>query len=70
MDGERRYRMVKREVQRAARRDKARWFEERCEEVQEDLKNNNSIKAFELIKTLKMVDNRDGLTSKIMMGTP
>ena len=53
VDGEIRYRMAHREVQRAARRDKARWIEERCAEVQEGLQRHNTKNAYELIKTLK-----------------
>lgn len=51
--GDRRYREADREVQRAARRDKASWLEMRCAEIQEDLQRHNTKKAYDLIKTLR-----------------
>ena len=52
-EGEERYREAHRAIQREARRDKARWLEERCASVGEGLKRNNSRKAYQLIKTLR-----------------
>ena len=52
-EGEERHREAHRAIQREARRDKARWLEEQCASAGEELKRNNSRKAYQLIKTLR-----------------
>ena len=52
-EGEERYREAQRVIQRKAPKDKARWLEEQCASVEEELKRINSRKAYQLIKTLR-----------------
>ena len=52
-DDELRYQEANRMVQRAARRDKTRWLEEQCAEVENGLQHHNMRKSYDLIKILR-----------------
>ena len=59
VDNMERYRRAKKEVQKAARRDKCKWLQERCEEVEDGLRRHDTRKAYDVIKSL-----RKGFVSK------
>ncbi|CAH1276987.1 Hypp9449 [Branchiostoma lanceolatum] len=52
--GELLYREVDKQVQREARKDKARWLEEQCAEMEQGLGGNSSLrKSYSIIKKLR-----------------
>ena len=59
VDNMERYRRAKKEVQKAARRDKCKWLQERCEEVEDGLRRHDTRKTYDVIKSL-----RKGFVSK------
>lgn len=51
--GEEGYQKADRLVQRGTRNDKAKWLEEKCREVEDELRHHSMRKTYDLIKTLR-----------------
>ena len=61
--GAREYRTINQEVKKGMRRAKEKWIEEQCQSIEENLKKNNSKKAYQLVNDLTSI--KQGRTTTI-----
>ena len=53
-EGSEKYKEVNNNIRRCMKKGKENWIEEQCSEIGENLKKNNSKRAYQLVKDLKL----------------
>ena len=67
-EGAKEYRALNQEVKKAMEKAKENWIDEQCQSIEDNLKKNNSRKAYQLVKDLtstkkartSTIQNKDG----------
>ena len=67
-EGAKEYRAINQEVKKAMKKAKENWIDEQCQSIEDNLKKNNSKKAYQLVKDLtstkkvrtSTIQNKDG----------
>ena len=67
-EGARQYRAINHRIKKSMKKAKENWIEEQCQDIEDSLKNNNSEKAYQLVKALTStkqaqtttIQNKDG----------
>ena len=64
--GSEKYKEVNNNIKRCMKKAKENWIGEQCGEIEENLRKNNSKKAYQLVKDLTTVKQGKRLLSKIV----
>ena len=62
-EGAKQYKAVNQEIKKNMKKAKENWIEEQCQDIDDSLKNNNSKKAYQLVKDL--TSTKEGRTTTI-----
>ena len=58
-EGSEKYKEVNSNIKRCIKRAKENWIGEQCSEIEENLKKNNSMRAYQLVKRLYRCETRE-----------
>ena len=62
-EGARKYRAVNQEIKRSIKKVKDSWIDVQCQDIEDNIRKNNSQKAYQLVKTL--TSTKQGKTNTI-----
>ena len=65
-EGSDKYKEVNNSIERCIKKAKENWIGEQCSEIEENLRKNNSKRAYQLVKDLTTVKGGKRLLSKIV----
>ena len=65
-EGSEKYTEVNNKIKRCMKKAKENWIGEQCSEIEENLRKNNSERAYQLVKDLTTVNQEKLLLSKIV----
>ena len=69
-EGAAKYKEVNNNIKRCMQKAKENWIEEQCSEVEENLRKNNSKRAYQLMKDMTTVKQEKLLLSKVVQKMP
>ena len=67
-EGSEKYREVNKDIKRCMKKAEENWVGEQCSEIEENLRKNNSTRAYELVKDLTPVKKEKATTIQDLPG--